>query len=95
MPYKLSSGRRYLNGELVDPPQFGQWSEADFFPEFDHLGYAGREKWVKSASEATPNYIGTVALLDDWVKRTRDTTCQFRRSLATTATSLSKTHSPH
>ena len=37
MPYKLSSGRRYLNGELVDPPQLGAWSKLDFFPELDHV----------------------------------------------------------
>ena len=32
MTYKLSSGRRYMNGELVDPPQLGPWIEADLFP---------------------------------------------------------------
>ena len=36
MTYKLSSGRRYLNGELVDPPQFGPWAEEDLFPGFDY-----------------------------------------------------------
>lgn len=36
MTYKLSSGRRYLNGELVDPPQLGGRTESDFFPVFDH-----------------------------------------------------------
>ncbi len=36
MTYKLSSGRRYLNGELVDPPQLGPWHEADLFPELDY-----------------------------------------------------------
>lgn len=35
MAYKLSSGRRYLNGELVDPPQLGPWNEADLFPWLD------------------------------------------------------------
>lgn len=35
MTYKLSSGRRYLNNELVDPPQLGPWTEADLFPEWD------------------------------------------------------------
>ena len=35
MPYKLSSGRRYLNGELVDPPQLGPWVEEDLFPWLD------------------------------------------------------------
>lgn len=39
MTYKLSSGRRYLNGELVDPPQLGLWSEADLFPELDYDDY--------------------------------------------------------
>ena len=33
MTYKLSSGRRYMNGELVDPPQLGPWVEGDLFPE--------------------------------------------------------------
>ena len=36
MTYKLSSGRRYLNGELVDPPELGVWVEADLFPELDY-----------------------------------------------------------
>ena len=36
MTYKLSSGRRYLNGELVDPPQLGPWVEEDLFPGFDY-----------------------------------------------------------
>ena len=36
MVYKLSSGRRYLNGELVVPPQLGTWVEADLFPEIDY-----------------------------------------------------------
>lgn len=35
MAYKLSSNRRYLNGELVDPPQLGSWVEEDLFPWFD------------------------------------------------------------
>lgn len=35
MTYKLSSGRRYLNGELVDSPQLGPWKTADLFPEFN------------------------------------------------------------
>ena len=35
MPYKLSSGRRYLNGELVDPPQLGPWVDEDLFPWLD------------------------------------------------------------
>lgn len=35
MAYKLSSGRRYLNGELVEPPQLGPWVEADLFPWLD------------------------------------------------------------
>ncbi len=35
MPYQLSSGRRYLNGELVDPPQLGPWVKADLFPWLD------------------------------------------------------------
>lgn len=35
MTYKLSSGRRYLNGELVDPPQLGAWVEDDVFPWLD------------------------------------------------------------
>lgn len=39
MTYKLSSGRRYMNGELVDPPQLGPWSEADLFPELDYDDY--------------------------------------------------------
>ena len=33
--YKISSGRRYLNGELVDPPQLGPWVEDDLFPWLD------------------------------------------------------------
>ena len=33
MTCKLSSGRRYMNGELVDPPQLGQCIESDLFPE--------------------------------------------------------------
>lgn len=43
MPYKLSSGRRYLNGELVDPPQLGPWTEADLgsMYEWDDLICAG------------------------------------------------------
>jgi hypothetical protein len=43
MPYKLSSGRRYLNGELVDPPQLGPWAEADLdsMLEWDDLVCAG------------------------------------------------------
>ena len=32
MTYKLSSGRRYMNGKLVDPPQLGPWVEGDLFP---------------------------------------------------------------
>lgn len=36
MTYKLSSGRRYLNGELVDPPAIGVWAEEDLFPELDY-----------------------------------------------------------
>jgi hypothetical protein len=32
MTYKLSSGRRYLNGELVEPPQLGPWTETDLDP---------------------------------------------------------------
>jgi hypothetical protein len=32
MTYKLSSGRRYMNGELVDPPELGPWVEGDLFP---------------------------------------------------------------
>jgi hypothetical protein len=32
MPYKLRSGRRYLNGELVDPPQLGPWTPQDLDP---------------------------------------------------------------
>ena len=36
MVYKLSSGRRYLNGELVDPPQLGTWLKADLFAELDY-----------------------------------------------------------
>ena len=36
MMYKLSSGRRYLNGELVDPPQLGPLVEEDLFPGFDY-----------------------------------------------------------
>ena len=36
MTYKLSSGRRYLNGELVDPPELGPWTEADLFPLLDY-----------------------------------------------------------
>ena len=35
MTYKLSSGRRYLNGELVDPPHLGSWTENDIFPWLD------------------------------------------------------------
>ena len=35
MTYKLSSGRRYLNGEIVDPPQLGPWVEEDLFPWLD------------------------------------------------------------
>ena len=35
MAYKLSSGRRYLNGELVDPPQLGPWAEENLFPWLD------------------------------------------------------------
>lgn len=35
MAYKLSSGRRYMNGELVDPPQLGPWVEEDLFPWLD------------------------------------------------------------
>ena len=43
MTYKLSSGRRYLNGELVAPPQLGPWRESDLFPEllWDDLVAAG------------------------------------------------------
>lgn len=36
MTYHLSTGRRYLNGELVDPPQLGSWVETDLFPELDY-----------------------------------------------------------
>ncbi|MCA2997674.1 MAG: hypothetical protein ING75_03635 [Rhodocyclaceae bacterium] len=32
MTYRLSSGRRYLNGELVDPPQLGPWTPTDLDP---------------------------------------------------------------
>ena len=35
MVYKLSSGRRYLNGELVEPPQLGTWVVDDLFPWLD------------------------------------------------------------
>ena len=35
MTYELSSGRRYLNGELVDPPQLGPWVDEDLFPWID------------------------------------------------------------
>ena len=35
MTYKLSTGRRYLNGELVDPPQLGPWVDEDLFPWLD------------------------------------------------------------
>ena len=38
MTYKLSSGRWYLNGELVDPPQLGPWVAEDLFPGFDYDG---------------------------------------------------------
>lgn len=43
MTYKLSSGRRYLNGELVDPPQLGPWAEADLdsMSDWDDLIAAG------------------------------------------------------
>lgn len=43
MTYKLSSGRRYLNGELVDPPQLGPWAEAEFdsISDWDDLIAAG------------------------------------------------------
>ena len=43
MTYKLSSGRRYLNGELIEPPQLGPWVEEDLFPcvEYDDLATAG------------------------------------------------------
>ncbi len=43
MTYNLSSGRRYLNGELIDQPQLGPWSEADWYPtiEWDDLICAG------------------------------------------------------
>lgn len=36
MVFNLSSDRRYLNGELVNPPVLGQWSEADLFPEIEY-----------------------------------------------------------
>lgn len=32
MPYQLSSCRRYLNGELVAPPQLGRWTPTDIDP---------------------------------------------------------------
>lgn len=43
MTIKLSSGRRYLNGELVDPPQLGAWVEEDLYAEcnWDDLVCAG------------------------------------------------------
>ena len=56
MTYKLSSGRRYLNGELVDPPLLGMWAEEDLFPWldihdlFDAGLYdiaAGDEDWIE------------------------------------------------
>jgi hypothetical protein len=55
MPYKLASGRRYLNGELVDQPQLGPWSEADWHPTLDwddlicaglfELDYSDTKEW--------------------------------------------------
>ena len=36
MTYRLSSGRRYPNGELVDPPELGRWEVADLFPNLDY-----------------------------------------------------------
>ena len=55
MTYKLSSGRRYLNGELVDPPQLGPWAEADLDSTYEwddiicaglfELDYCDTEEW--------------------------------------------------
>jgi hypothetical protein len=81
MTYRLSSGRRYLNGELIDPPQLGPWVEEDLFPclEYDDLETAGLselaideddwdavEDWLQSLDEANaPIYFLIERCCDD------------------------------
>lgn len=57
MTYKLSSGRRYLNGELVDPPQLGPWVEEDLIPWLDFEDFLDAGLFDIAASDDEWNEI--------------------------------------